>query len=169
MNPHVVKSPFSLHMYISLIISALAVFSTCAVPGNSQEWATYRYDGEVTFMLEYPATWTTLRERGTVRFMPPEDDVARIEIVVYDPEATPPLAVHVTYDTLRVVDSIRGPIPVMKRDPAAVTEQYVAMVRINSHVAEFRLHAEHEYDVVFDHMLITTTNHITSPSGGRHE
>lgn len=148
-----------------VIVFSLTLLLSCTVFSDSQEWKTYHYNGEIVFTLEYPAEWTTTnQEHHIVLFTPPDDDDVRIEIVVYDPVETPPLPVHITYDTLRVVDSQLGPIPVLKRDPAAVTERYVAFVNISSHVAEFQLHATRDYDKIFDHMLVTTRP-ITSHEG----
>ncbi|WP_340102450.1 hypothetical protein [Rhodohalobacter sp. 8-1] len=139
------------------IVFSLTLLSSCTVSSDSQEWNTYRYDGEIVFTLEYPAQWTTTqKEQHVVLFTPPDNGDVIIEIVVYDPVETPPLPVHITYDTLRVVDSRLGPISVLKRDPAAVTERYVAFIDINSHIAEFRLYAKSDYDEIFDHMLATT-------------
>lgn len=152
-----------------VIVISMTILATCTVFSDKQEWTTYQYDGEIVFTLEYPATWTTTnQEHHIVLFTPPDDGDARIENIVYDPVETPPLPVHITYDTLRVFDSHFGPIPIMKRDPAAVTEQYAAMARINSHIAEFRLHAKGDYDEIFDHMLVTARP-ITSREGDQNE
>lgn len=151
-----------------VIVFSLIILSSCTVFSDSQQWTTYHYENEIVFTLEYPTNWTTTnQEHHIVLFTPPDDDV-RIEIVVYDPAETPPLPVHITYDTLRVVDSQLGPIPVLKRDPAAVTERYVAFVNINNHIAEFQLHASSDYDVIFDHML-ATIRPTTSPKGNKNE
>lgn len=140
-----------------VIIFWLTILSSCTVFKDSQNWTTHHYDGEIAFTLEYPAKWTaTNKEPHIVLFTPPDDDVVRIEIVVYDLAETPPLPVNITYDTLRVVDSQLGPIPVLKRDPAAITERYVAFININNHIAEFQLHAKRDYNEIFDHMLATT-------------
>lgn len=142
-----------LSRWLLFILLPTAAFSMCTIFPKSQDWETFQYDGEIIFTLEYPATWTAIRDRNTVTFTPRDAERVRIEIVIYDPTETPPLAVHVTYDTLRVVETPHGLVPVMNRDPAAATERYIAMIRLNSHVAEFRLHAEYDYDAVFDHML----------------
>lgn len=150
------------------IILSLTTFTACTVFSGSQKWKTYYYDGYVAFSLEYPAKWTTAqKERHVVLFSSPDDDV-RIEIVVYDLAETPPLPVDITYDTLRVVNSRPGPVPVLKRDPAAVTERYVAFLNTKSHIAEFQLHAISDYDEIFDHML-ATTRPITSHTGNQNE
>lgn len=133
-----------------------AVFSCKGILQND-DWTTFVFDEQVTFSFEYPSSWTTTTPAPTtVRLTPPDNDDMRIELVVYDPEETPPLAVDVTYDTLRVVDAHPEPIPVLRRDPSAATERYFARVGINSHVVEFRLFAEENYNEVFDQMLITT-------------
>lgn len=140
-----------------VIIFLLTILSSCTFFSDSQEWTTYRYDNDIVFTFEYPAQWTTTnQDHHIVLLTPPDNGDVRIEIVVYDPVETPPLPVYITYDTLRVVDSQLGPIPVLKRDPAAVTERYVAFVDINSHIAEFRLHAKNDYNEIFDHTLATT-------------
>lgn len=142
---------------------SLTILSSCRDFSDSHEWTTYHYNGEIVFTLEYPEKWTTTyQEHHVVLFTPPDNDDVGIEIVVYNLDETPPLPVHTTYDTLRVVDSQLGPIPVLKRDPAATTERYVAFVNINSYVAEFQLHANSDYDEIFDHMLATIRSK-TSP------
>jgi hypothetical protein len=134
----------------------------CNSDDRINDFRTFVFEGDVSFSIEYPADWSVTRSADVVHFMAEPDQPPTLELVVYDPALAPPLAVHVTYDTLRVVESPHGSIPVMARDPSAVTERYVAFIRFDSHVAEFRLYAEREYDAVFDHMLVTA-NRINSP------
>lgn len=153
MLPAVLNSKLALNL--SVIIILLAEMSACVKSGDDPEWASYLYVGDVSFTLDYPATWNVEKERGTVRFQPPGNDDVRIDLVIIDPEVSPPLPVHITYDTLRVVEHPDGPIPVLKRDPAAVTERYFALLGMNNHIVEMRLHSRSNYDLVFDHMLVT--------------
>jgi hypothetical protein len=148
------------HAHLSFLCSLLlfpAALSTCARMQDSSNLDTFRFDGEIAFSLEYPASWTAVQRGNTARFSPPEPYSGYIDLVVYNPDVTPPLAVHVTFDTLRVVHGRIGPVPVMQRDPAAVIERSVAFIAIERHVVEVRLMAEREYDAVFDHMLVTLT------------
>jgi hypothetical protein len=140
-----------------------AAFSACGRTAGRTEWKTYRYEGEVSFTVAYPASWSAARLGNVVRFTSPGAGSGHIELVVYNPDVTPPLAVNVTYDTLRVVQGRSGPVPVMQRAPAAVTERSVALVSIERHVVEVRLMAEREYDAVFDHMLVTLTPYQLNP------
>lgn len=144
------------------VVGAAGLAATCNTDALTDDFQTFVFEGGVSFTVEYPANWRATRSADVVRFTAEEDERRAIELVVYDPNVTPPLAVNVTYDTLRVVDTPQGPIPVMARDPSAVTERYVAFVRLDSHVAEFRSYSEREHDAVFDHMLVTTSP-IKSP------
>lgn len=144
-----------LTLCLPVIIILLAEMHACVKSGDDPEWTSYLYVGDVSFTLDYPATWYAEQERRTVRFRPPGNDDARIDLVIIDPEVSPPLPVHVTYDTLRVVEHPDGPIPVLKRDPAAVTERYFAFLGMNNHIVEMRLLSRSNYDLVFDHMLAT--------------
>jgi hypothetical protein len=146
---------------IGLVFGIAGLAATCETVAPQNDFQTYVFEGDVSFSVEYPADWTVSRSRNVVHFIEQENEPRVMELVVYDPSVTPPLAVYITYDTLRVVESPHGPIPVMARDPSAVTERYVAFIRFDSHVAEFRSYSEREYDAVFDHMLVTT-NRINS-------
>ncbi|MCA1802088.1 MAG: hypothetical protein LC662_06480 [Rhodothermaceae bacterium] len=153
MAPAALNNKFVL--FLSVIIILLAEMSACVKSGNDPEWTSYLYAGDVSFTLDYPATWNVEQERETVRFQPPGNDDVRIDLVIIDPELSPPLPVHITYDTLRVVEHPDGPIPVLKRDSAAITERYFALMGINNHIVEMRLYSWSNYDLVFDHMLVT--------------
>ena len=81
--------------------------------------------------------------------------------MLVNPTETPPLGVDVTYTTLRLVTTGGREIPVQKRDPAPVTERFIAVVSEGDWQAEFRCHLNATYDATFDHMVGSFS--ITTP------
>jgi hypothetical protein len=140
-------------------IVALMILPDCGRNNELSGWLKFTSSqSELVYSVQYPADWSFTENRGVTNFIPPgEGNPGYISIVTFDPVATPPLGVYLTYDTIRVVQKDGDNIYIRKRDPAAITERYFATITAGNYVAEFRLVADRKYDDIFDHMLISFT------------
>ena len=134
----------------------LFLLAGCAFFAGESEWVllTHRADS-YAFTLKHPGSWSVEGDRNTTVFRPPGTEIGdgKIELVVFNPSKTPPLGVDVTYTTIRVVSAADREVLVQKRDPAPVTERYVAIVREGDWVVEFRCFLDAAADTTFDRMV----------------
>jgi hypothetical protein len=140
-------------MILFVLCLPMVLATACASLQKESPFNVYTFSGPVSFTVEIPPDWEVTDDERSALFFPPVRGEGYIGMVVYNPLETPPLAVHVTYDTLRVLEAPIGRIAIMARDPASATERFMARVIMDNHVVEFQSHAEPVHDAVFDHML----------------
>lgn len=120
------------------------------------KWTRYtRTIDELSYTVEYPDDWSVTESGPATFFKPSNVDKESIAIVIVNSKRTPPLPVSYTYTTLRTVRVEGETVPIRKREPAPVTERYVAQIVKSDFRVEFRCSLPSEYDAVFDHMLAT--------------
>lgn len=119
------------------------------------KWTRYtRTIDELSYTVEYPDDWS-VTESGPATFFKPSNVAKESITIVIISERTPPLPVSYTYTTLRTVRVEGETVPIRKREPAPMTERYVAQIAKDDFRVEFRCSLQSDYDAVFDHMLST--------------
>jgi len=134
----------------------LSEFVGCAFFVGQSDWVVLTRRTEAyAYTLQHPESWSIEEDHDTAVFRPPGSEIGdgNITLVVYNPTETPPLPVEITYTTIRIIRVGDREIRVQKRDPASVTERYVAIVSEGDWVAEFRCFLTPDADATFDHMV----------------